>query len=191
MVDTVKMEREKAILLTEGAKSTKDTLFFLTPNSDSEPKANKAKPPINKRAMNGAVSPPKKTVGGKVLRHQTRSAAQEEVLMTAAAKIADHQKELHTRLQTDGLAKYSEDGGGTGGKEGKGWKRFQSYKGEAAVPKEAESMRVRSVYLIYWRIIDDNSTPDIRGPQVSNRHFTCSRLRCSVPYKHHKKCEQE
>lgn len=81
-------------------------------------------------------------VGGKVLRTKTRSAAQEEVLQTTAAKIREHQIELHAQLQEEGLAKHSEDGGGSGGKEGKGWKRFQSYKGEAALPKEAESMKV-------------------------------------------------
>jgi nucleosome binding factor SPN SPT16 subunit len=144
LVDTVKIEQEKAILLTEGVKSTKDTLFFLTPTSDAEDKKRKeAKAPPVKRAANGNNSPMKhKTVAGKVLRNKTRSAAQEEVVVTAAAKLAEHQAELHEQLQIEGLAKYSEEGGGGGGKEGKGWKRFQSYKGEVALPKEVESLRV-------------------------------------------------
>ncbi|KAF7972111.1 hypothetical protein HWV62_18942 [Athelia sp. TMB] len=62
--------------------------------------------------------------------------------MTTAAKIREHQIELHAALQADGLAKHAEGGAGTGGKEGKGWKRFQSYKGDAALPKEVESMKI-------------------------------------------------
>ena len=91
--------------------------------------------------MNG--SPAKnKTVAGKVLRNKTRSAAQEEVLHSAVAKLKEHQADLHANLQAAGLAKYSEEGDGFGEKEGKGWKRFQSYKGDGALPKEAEALRV-------------------------------------------------
>jgi nucleosome binding factor SPN SPT16 subunit len=144
-VDTVRVDQDKAIPLTEGVKSTKDTLFFLSPSSDGEIKQPKeAKAASSKRPTNGTVSPVKsKTVAGKVLRNKTRSAAQEEVQTTAVAILVEHQKELHARLQAEGLAKHSEGDGGNGGKEGKGWKRFQSYKGEGALPKEVESMRVR------------------------------------------------
>jgi len=136
---------EKGILLTDGVKSVKDTLFFETNDADDF-KSSKApkKPPVKPLTNGNSLSPAKnKTVAGKVLRTKTRSAAQEEVMMTTAAKIKEHQTELHTQLQAEGLSKHSEDGGGSGGKEGKGWKRFQSYKGDAALPKEAESMKVR------------------------------------------------
>ena len=144
-MDTVKIDKDKAILLTEGVKSTRDTLFFLTPQDEDDRKqARDAKASASKRAANGNPSPTKsKTVGGKVLRNKTRSAAQEEVITSVVAKMAEHQKELHARLQDEGLSKYSEEGGGTGGKEGKGWKKFLSYKGEGALPQEAESLRVR------------------------------------------------
>ncbi|EGN96171.1 hypothetical protein SERLA73DRAFT_94229 [Serpula lacrymans var. lacrymans S7.3] len=143
LVDTVRVGQDKASLLTDGVKSPKDTLFFLNLDNDEEDvKPSKApkKPPV-KPITNG--SPVKnKTVGGKVLRNKTRSAAQEEVLMTTAAKIKEHQVELHAHLQSEGIAKYSEEGGGSSGKEGKGWKRFQSYKGEAALPKEIDNLRI-------------------------------------------------
>lgn len=140
LVDTIRVESNKSSLLTEGTKSSKDTLFFLTPESEDEkPKKSARQPPVLPRS-NG--SPPKKTVGGKVLRNQTRRAVQDEVHMTAAAKLAEHQRELREKLQADGLLKYSEDGGGTGGKEGKGWKKFQSYKGEGGLPAEVEKLRV-------------------------------------------------
>ena len=142
LVDTVRVGADKATFLTDGVKSSKETLFFLNTAEDEDEKPLKAaKAPPAKPVING--SPGKhKTVGGKVLRNKTRSAAQEEVLQTTAARIKEHQAELHSGLQAAGLAKYSEEGGGLNEKEGKGWKRFQSYKGEGALPKEAETLRV-------------------------------------------------
>ncbi|KAF8126534.1 FACT complex subunit SPT16 [Boletus edulis] len=142
LVDTVRIGPDRAVFLTEGVKLSKDTLFFLNTAEDEDEKPSKvAKAPPAKPIVNG--SPVKnKTVGGKVLRNKTRSAAQEEVLQTTAARIKEHQVDLHTSLQAAGLSKYSEEGGGLGEKEGKGWKRFQSYKGEGALPKEAETLRI-------------------------------------------------
>jgi nucleosome binding factor SPN SPT16 subunit len=144
-VDTVLVNHNDAALLTEGAKVAKDTLFFLSNGEDESKVSSKPtkKPPVKPLLNGNNGSPAKnKTVAGKVLRNKTRSAAQEEVLMSTAAKIAEHQKELHSHTQSEGLAKYSEEGGGGGGKEGKSWKRFQSYKGEAALPPQSESLRV-------------------------------------------------
>ncbi len=118
-------------------------MFFL--NQDmAEDKSSKPtkKAPATKVAANGSSPAKHKTAGGKVLRNKTRSAAHDEMLHSTVAKITEHQRELHQKLQSEGLAKYSEGGGGLGGKEGKTWKRFQSYKGEAGLPREVESMRV-------------------------------------------------
>ncbi|RDB21018.1 FACT complex subunit SPT16 [Hypsizygus marmoreus] len=140
LADTIRVESNKSILLTEGTRSAKDTLFFLTPDSEEEkPPKSERHPPVIPRS-NG--SPQKKTVAGKVLRNQTRRAVQDEVHMTAAARLAEHQRELHDKLQAEGMQRYTEDGGGTGGKEGKGWKKFQSYKGEGALPPEVERLRI-------------------------------------------------
>ncbi|KAJ7197220.1 FACT complex subunit SPT16 [Mycena pura] len=136
LVDTIKVESDQSILLTDGTRSTKDTMFFLTPE-DEEVKPRK-KPPVIPR-KNG--SPPKKTVAGKVLRNQTRR-TQDEVHQTAAAKLAEHQRELHKQLQVRGLEKFSEEGAGKEGKEGKGWKKFQSYKGEAGLPADVDRLRI-------------------------------------------------
>ncbi|KAG1835734.1 FACT complex subunit SPT16 [Suillus variegatus] len=145
IVDTIRVGADRSTLLTEGAKSTKDTLFFLNPENEIEVEEDKPSKPSKKAPVKPLVngSPVKnKTVGGKVLRNKTRSAAQEEVLMTAAAKIKEHQQQLHEGLQSAGLAKYSEGASGGGEKEGKTWKRFQSYKGESALPREVESLRI-------------------------------------------------
>ncbi|KZT03503.1 FACT complex subunit SPT16 [Laetiporus sulphureus 93-53] len=143
LIDTVQINDDKAVCLTTGVKSIKDTMFFLNQEADGDAKAGASGKKASTTKTKGNGSPTKnKMAGGKVLRNKTRSAAQEESIQTTAAKIAEHQRELHVRLQSEGLAKYSTGGGGIGRNEGKGWKRFQSYKGEAALPKEAESLRI-------------------------------------------------
>lgn len=138
---------DKASCLTVGIKSSKETLFFLNQEGEAAEPSSKVdkKAPIPKNASKGNGSPTKsKIVGGKMLRNKTRSAAQ-EVVETTSAKIAEHQKELHARLQSEGITKYSEGGSGPANREGKGWKRFQSYKGEAGLPREAEGLRVSAI----------------------------------------------
>ncbi|KAF7796890.1 hypothetical protein EIP86_008075 [Pleurotus ostreatoroseus] len=142
LVDTVQVTADKAVCLTYGVKSIKDTMFFLNQPMDQKADKPAKKAPTTKLGANGASPAKNKTAGGKVLRNKTRSAAQEEEIQSSAQKISEHQRELHAKLQHDGLEKYSESGGGLGGKEGKTWKRFQSYKGEAGLPREVESTRI-------------------------------------------------
>jgi hypothetical protein len=135
--DTVIVNSKRpATCLTDGLKKPKHVMFFSDDGSEEEDiKAS------TKKGTNGNSSPLKnKTAGGKVLRNKTRNAGQEEAAQSA--KITEHQKELHAQLHKNGLAKYSESGSGAGGKEGQGWKKFQSYKGELGLPKEVESLRV-------------------------------------------------
>ena len=118
-------------------------MFFSEDGSEEEETKASAK-----KGANGNPSPLKnKTAGGKVLRNKTRNAGQEETTQSTATRIAEHQKELHAQLHKNGLAKYSEGGSGAGGKEGQGWKKFQSYKGELGLPKEVEGLRVRRTIL--------------------------------------------
>ncbi|KAG6854966.1 hypothetical protein C0991_009789 [Blastosporella zonata] len=151
LVDTIRVGADKSALITEGTRSAKDTLFFLTPESEEEKPQKERKLPTSSRA-NG--SPQKKTAGTKILRNQTRRAVQDEVHTTAAARLAEHQRELHQRIQDEGMQRYVEDGGGSGGKEGKGWKKFQSYKGEGALPNEVDKLRVSlSLWLLKLALI--------------------------------------
>ena len=170
--------------MTEGVKSPKDTLFFLTPDSEEE-EDRRSKKPLVAPFKNGTPIKPK-TVGGKVLRNQTRRAVQDDVHQTALVKLIEHQRELHQILQSQGLAKFSEDGGGSGGKEGKGWKKFQSYKGEGALPSEIEKLRVGLFLTFSW--LRSNWTIDLRWPQSANRRTSNPWLCCPLSYQHDKKC---
>lgn len=103
----------------------------------------------SKSKANGA-SPKKSDVkgvqaGSKVLRAKTRQQFMDpEASTTLVARIAEHQKELHLQRQDEGIARFAGEDDRTGREDGKIFKRFQSYKGEAALPKEVESLRVRS-----------------------------------------------
>jgi nucleosome binding factor SPN SPT16 subunit len=164
LADTVKVASGRAVLLTDGCKMPKETLFFI--NQDEKPAAKPAKA-VSKSAANG--SPIKnKTAGTKVLRTKTRSAAQDDVQRNTTSRIADHQRELFELRQRDGVAKYSEEGDGTGKGEGKQWKRFQSYKGEGGLPNEVESLRVRYYYMNIWQ--ESLTDPEFRS-SLTARHL--------------------
>lgn len=142
LIDTVKVNKDKAVCLTEGTKSAKDVFFYLTQDAD-EVKSKPDKKRAAAGASNGRTSPVNgRAVGSKILRNKTRSAAQQDVAMSVAARIADHQRQLHVQLQDEGLKRFAGGGKGSGANEAKGWKRFQSYKGEGGLPKEAELLRI-------------------------------------------------
>ena len=137
--------KRPATCLTDGLKKPKHVMFFSDDGSEEEPTKASAK-----TGANGNPSPLKnKTAGGKVLRNKTRNAGHEETAHSIAVKISEHQRELHAQLHKNGLDKYSEGGPGSGGKEGQGWKKFQSYKGELGIPREVESLRVSIFFLIF------------------------------------------
>jgi len=61
LIDTVKIDHEKGICLTEGMKQSKDVLFFINTQSDDEvekAKAKSKKPPV--KPLNGVTGSPVK-----------------------------------------------------------------------------------------------------------------------------------
>ncbi|KAG6379251.1 FACT complex subunit SPT16 [Boletus reticuloceps] len=121
LVDTVRVGPDRAAFLTDGVKSSKETLFFLNTAEEDEKPSKVAKAPPAKPIVNVLLK-------RKCCRRRPPESRNIKQTCIQACKPA-------------GLAKYSEEGGGLGEKEGKGWKRFQSYKGEGALPKEAETLR--------------------------------------------------
>ena len=85
-----------------------------------------------------------------MLRGKTRGAASEDAL-EVQAKVAQHQKMLHQQRHQDGLARWAGEEGDLNGKEGKAWKKFQSYKGEGGLPSDVDDLRVsRKSPYIWW-----------------------------------------
>jgi nucleosome binding factor SPN SPT16 subunit len=148
IADTVKVGQERGVCLTDVAKESKDCLFFFqqdepVPKAKSTPKASPKKPPP-------------KVVAGKVLRTATRSGGGAEVSQTTRTKIYPHQVELHAKRQAEGLARFESGGGAEAGGHGKEWKRFISYKGEAALPSEVNEPKVRFNRLLMKHLIHDH-----------------------------------
>lgn len=118
---------------------------------DEEPKDKATTPAKPKKTAlpsvkNGKASPANKVVGNKVLRGKTRGAAVDN-LQEEQAKLAAHQKILHQQRQQEGLARWAGEEGDLTGKEGKTWKKYQSYKGEGALPPVVQNMKVN--YILY------------------------------------------
>ena len=96
-MDTAKIDKDKAILLMEGAKWTRDMLFFLMRMTNTGAST-------SKHATNGNPSPTKsKIIGRNVLQNKICSAAHEEVITSAVEKVAENQRELHACLQEEGF----------------------------------------------------------------------------------------
>ncbi|KAG8825408.1 FACT complex subunit spt16 [Serendipita sp. 401] len=115
------------------ARESKDCLFFFQQDNEEKPKPKSAPKP---------ASPAKKIAGGKALRTATRSGGGAENVQTVRTKNYPHQVELHAKRQSEGLARYESGGGGGGGAERKTWKRFVSYKGDAALPTEISEPKI-------------------------------------------------
>ena len=179
LADTIKVDGSKSVLLTEGARSTKDTLFFLTPEEDEKPKKSERKPPVQPKSNGTPLK--SKTVAGKVLRNQRRAKQEED--QSHLQRFIEHQRELHQKVQNDGLERYSHGSGGKGG-EDKTWKKFQSYKGEMALPPEVERLRV-SCRPLSCNFVFLMLSQGLRRSQGADRHSADQWVRGAVPCEHH------
>ncbi len=151
LTDTVKVTANSSVCLTEGSKTPTEYIFRFEEEPKEKSSISKSTNGSGKRGIKAEsdASPPKVkplngvAVGSKVLRGKTRQQLLDpEASKSVQAKIAGHQKELHIQRQQDGLARFAGDDGVNTEDNRKTWKRFQSYKGEAGLPKEAESLRV-------------------------------------------------
>lgn len=150
LTDTVKVTANSSVCLTEGSKTPTEYIFrFEEPKEKSS--VSKVANGSDRKVIRAEsdISPPKVkplngvAVGSKVLRGKTRQQLLDpEASKSVQAKISHHQKELHTQRHQEGLERFAGDDGINTEDNRKTWKRFQSYKGEAGLPKEAESLRV-------------------------------------------------
>ncbi|KAF8337624.1 FACT complex subunit SPT16 [Cantharellus anzutake] len=150
LTDTVKVTANSSVCLTEGSKTPTEYIFRFEDEPKEKASSSKAPNKSDKKAVKADpdASPKTKplngvTVGSKILRGKTRQQLLDpEASKSVQAKIADHQRELHAQRQQEGLARHAGEDGTNTEDNRKTWKRFQSYKGEAGLPKEAESLRI-------------------------------------------------
>lgn len=187
-----------SVCLTEGNKDPTDFIFRF--EDEAKPEASKTNGTKSKSSAKPDKSAPASSskvtgvvVGSKVLRGKTRQQlADPDTAKTIAAKIALHQKELHVSRQEEGIKRFAGEDGGAGQDNGKTWKRFTAYKGEAGLPKESELHRVgilpfcftSGVLLMFCFV-------DLRRQTKPERRLPYQRVCCAIPYQHpQKRCQQ-
>lgn len=128
--------------------------------------------------------------GSKVLRAKTRQQhIDPDTATSTLARITAHQKDLHGQRQEEGIARFAGEDSKDGREDGKGWKKFQSYKGELALPKEAETLKVGKVRAL-WLALLTNAPADLRGQEELVYHTASTRIRGPIPHQHYKKRQQ-
>ncbi|KAJ2270979.1 FACT complex subunit spt16 [Coemansia sp. RSA 1807] len=141
LADTVVVGAEGAAVAASCIKKPNDVSFFF--NDDDEPA--KAEPTRAKAASAGSA----KARGGAARAPTTRTSAilpskfrsDEREDESSVRQRREHQKELLSQLQADGQRRFAGEAG-TDGEEARTVRRFESYKRETAIPREARSGRI-------------------------------------------------
>ncbi|ORY88571.1 global transcriptional regulator, cell division control protein [Leucosporidium creatinivorum] len=131
LVDTVKVGKNGASVLSEGMKGKDDVMFYME-EEEKKPK----KTSRRDDAKSARNAPPTAVVKSK-LRNENR-----EVDADTLNRRKQHQRELAQRRQEDGLEKYSEEGGGGKGRGEKQWRRFESYQRENQLPDGVSGQKI-------------------------------------------------
>ncbi|KAJ1665550.1 FACT complex subunit spt16 [Coemansia sp. RSA 1646] len=134
LLDTVVIrEGRDAEVITLCSKEPNDVSFFF---NDEEPAAEAKRAP---KRENGASDQRPTTRKSAILPSKFRSEEKEEESSTR--KRREHQKELMNRLLVEGRRRFAGDDGDNG-EETREVKKFESYKRETALPREARSGKI-------------------------------------------------
>ncbi|KAJ2703732.1 FACT complex subunit spt16 [Coemansia sp. IMI 203386] len=140
LIDTVLVRNEaSAELITSGEKEPNDVSFFFNDEEAAPAKASKNNATRDgKRDGKGADRKPttRKTA---ILPSKFRSEEREEE--SGTRKRREHQKDLLNRLLVDGRRRFAGESGDNG-EETREVKKFESYKRETALPREARSQKI-------------------------------------------------
>ncbi|KAJ1948645.1 FACT complex subunit spt16, partial [Linderina macrospora] len=138
LVDTVVVKESGAELLTTCSKEPNDVLFFFN-DEESAPAAKKEAKQEKSSASGAANRRAPATRTSAILPSKFRSEEKEEE--SSMRKRREHQKELIAKLLVDGRRRFAGDEGDDG-EEKQVIKKFESYKRETALPREAQSCRI-------------------------------------------------
>ncbi|KAF7563053.1 hypothetical protein G7046_g1078 [Stylonectria norvegica] len=123
--DTIRVTDGEPVVFTAEAPTSADAnSFFFKDDEEAEPAPKKEK----KDARVGAVAT--KNITSSRLRSERNTQVNEDT----DKKRREHQKQLATRKQKEGLARFSESTSGQNGAEVKKFKRFESYKRDNQFP---------------------------------------------------------
>lgn len=133
LTDTVRVTTSEPVVFTAEAPTSADAnSFFFKDDEEAQPTPKKEK----KDSRVGAVAT--KNITNTRLRSERTTQVDDD----ADKKRREHQKELATKKQKEGLARFAESTSGQNGGEVKKFKRFESYKCEDQFPSKIKNLEI-------------------------------------------------
>ncbi|KAL8419071.1 hypothetical protein RB594_002321 [Gaeumannomyces avenae] len=132
IIDTVRVTAAEPVVFTGDAPTDADASSFFFKDEEAQPAPKKEK----KEARVGAVAT--KNITSTRLRSERSTQVDED----AEKRRRDHQKELATKKQKEGLARFAESTNDQDGTEVKKFKRFESYKRDNQLPPKIRDLGI-------------------------------------------------
>ncbi|UKZ77912.1 FACT complex subunit spt16 [Trichoderma virens FT-333] len=133
LTDTIRVTAAEPVVFTAEAPTSADAnSFFFKDDEEAQPTPKKEK----KDSRVGAVAT--KNITSTRLRSERTTQTDED----ADKKRREHQKELASKKQKEGLARFSESTSGQNGGEVKKFKRFESYKRDNQFPLKIKNLEI-------------------------------------------------
>lgn len=142
LIDTVRVTNDGAVVMTDAPKGVNDVFFFFDDEGDGDKAAK------NEEKSRSSKSEKKKAQSA-ILNSKFRSEEQDEESREQKRKA--HQKQLAAQKLADGLKRFAENAENNVGEQKAVFRRFESYKSDAKLPKEVKNLQVSvSFFLHYW-----------------------------------------
>lgn len=135
--DTVRITsagNNEAFVFTRDAPTDIESTSFFFNEDEEEAKPEKSKPKKDPRV--GAVA------SSNITKTRLRGQGQQTQNEEKEAARREHQKELHGKKQSEGVAKYAEGHGNLNGTQEKKFKRFESYKRDSQFPSKVKELMI-------------------------------------------------
>lgn len=150
LVDTVRVTNDAPLVLTaDCSKKLNKVSYFFDDEEDASEKtdvdidSSKSKKKAAAAASGGPAATVKRESAitkSAILRSKLRNEDQEEE--SREQKRKEHQKQLFAQKLAEGLAKFSESSGQGNGEEKPVFRKFESYRSEAKLPREVRNLKI-------------------------------------------------
>ncbi|CAO3623830.1 unnamed protein product [Mucor fragilis] len=143
LTDTVRVTSDSNIVLTaDCSKKLNKISYFFDDEEDGDKEDDAQESTKNPAATGPAATVKRESAIAKsaILRSKLRNEDQEEE--SREQKRKEHQKQLFAQKLADGLAKFSESSGNGEGEEKPVFRKFESYRSEAKLPREVKGLKI-------------------------------------------------
>lgn len=148
LVDTVRVTNDAAVVLTADCSKKLNKISYFFDEEDEDVKMEDDKKSSKDNNKNSApassiastVKRESAVAKSAILRSKLRNEDQEEE--SREQKRRDHQKQLFAQKLSEGLAKFSESSGNGDGEEKAVFRKFESYRSEAKLPREVRGLKI-------------------------------------------------